>query len=148
MAAHDKYDNDILKALQKIGSNLDKINRSLASKPTEIEPKKLYITSNFKNNPTLKQQYDAITNDMKNTIYLVYGNTYFEEYGASINLFGVFRTEEEALYAKKEKEDEYYQKDLDNEYSDTHVSRKMINFNILELKLGNIVDIYLGGYAE
>lgn len=33
-----------------IGSNLDKINRSLAAKPTEIEPKKLYITSNFKNN--------------------------------------------------------------------------------------------------
>lgn len=148
MAAHDKYDNDILKALQKIGSSLDKINRSLAAKPVKIDPKKLYITSNFKNNPALKPQYDAITNNMKNTIYLVYGNTYFEEYGATIKFFGAFRTKEEALYAKKEKEDEYYQKDLDNKYSDTHISRKMVNFNILELKLDNIVDVYLGGYCE
>lgn len=148
MAAHDKYDNDILKALQKIGSNLDKINRSLASKPTEIEPKKLYITSNFKNNPTLKQQYDAITNDMKNTIYLVYGNTYFEEYGAMINFFGAFSTKEEAEYVKKEKEDEYYQKEVNNKYFDTHISRELINFRILEFKLGNITDILLGGYAE
>lgn len=35
MAAHDKYDNDILKALQKIGSNLDKINWSLAAETME-----------------------------------------------------------------------------------------------------------------
>lgn len=119
MAAHDKYDNDILKALQKIGGNLDKINRSLAAKPAKIKP--------------------------KNAVYLVYGDTYFDEYGASINCFGIFDTKEEALYAKKEKEDEYYQKDLDNEYSDTHISRKAINFNILELNPGNIVDAYLGG---
>ena len=29
-------------------------------------------------------------------VYLVYGNTYFDEYGAYINTFGVFSTLEEA----------------------------------------------------
>lgn len=122
MTAHNKYDKDVLKALQKISGNLDKINQNLAAKPAKNEP--------------------------INSVYLVYGNTYFEEYGAKINCFGVFGTEEEALYTKKEKEDEYYQKDLDNEYSDTHISRKMVDFNILKLKLDNIVDVYLGGHTE
>lgn len=122
MISHDKYDKDILKALQKIGGNLDKINQNLAAKPAKNEP--------------------------INSVYLVYGNTYFDEYGSSINCFGIFNTKEEALYVKKEKEDEYYQKDLDNEYSDTHISRKAVNFNILELKPGSIVDVYLGGHTE
>lgn len=122
MIAHDKYDKDILKALQKIGGNLDKINQNLAAKPAKNESIK--------------------------PVYLVYGDTYFDEYGSLINCFGIFDTKEEALYTKKEKEDEYYQKDLDNEYSDTHISRKAVNFNILELKPGNIVDVYLGGHTE
>ena len=76
MAAHDKYNKDILKALQKIGGNLDKINHNLAAKPAKNEAVK--------------------------PVYLVYGDTYFDEYGSSINCFGIFYTKEEAEICAKE----------------------------------------------
>ena len=40
-------------------------------------------------------------------VYLVYGNTCFDGYGAYINTFGVFSTLEEAEKVKKQKEDEF-----------------------------------------
>ncbi len=39
MAQHDRYDNDILKALQKIANNLSYIERYLRSKNEETENK-------------------------------------------------------------------------------------------------------------
>ena len=33
MAQHDKYDTDILKALQRIASSLDKIEKKMPDKP-------------------------------------------------------------------------------------------------------------------
>ena len=41
MIAHDEYDKDILKVLQKIDGNLDKINQNLAAKPEKNESIKL-----------------------------------------------------------------------------------------------------------
>ena len=43
-----------------------------------------------------------------NKKYLVYGDTWFEGYGAKITIFGVFDTLEQAKEAKKEKEEEYF----------------------------------------
>ena len=50
-------------------------------------------------------------------VYLVYGNTYFDGYGAYLNTFGVFSTLEEAEKVKKQKEDEYFERESTVIYS-------------------------------
>ena len=47
-----------------------------------------------------------------NKKYLVYGDTWFEGYGSTITVFGVFDTLEQAKEAKKEKEEEYFEEEL------------------------------------
>lgn len=37
MTLHDKYDKDVLKALQRIASSLEKIEKKMSVKPTENE---------------------------------------------------------------------------------------------------------------
>lgn len=40
---------------------------------------------------------------------MVYGDTYFEEYGSYINLFGVFEDEQMAMKAKEDMEEKHSQ---------------------------------------
>lgn len=41
-------------------------------------------------------------------VYLVYGDTYFEQCGSDFHLFGVFTSKQAAEEVKKQKEDEFY----------------------------------------
>lgn len=52
-----------------------------------------------------------------NKKYLVYGDTWFEGYGATITVFGIFDTLEQAEKAKKNKEEEYFKEELKNPFS-------------------------------
>ena len=82
-----------------------------------------------------------------NKVYLVYGNTYFEEYGAYINTFGVFSTLEEAEKVKKQKEDEYFERESTVIYSYVD-DRSEVEFQIMEIEVDKVIDRQLGGYAE
>lgn len=85
-----------------------------------------------------------------NKKYLVYGDTYFEGYGAEITVFGIFDTLDQAKKAKKEKEEEYFKKELKNPYSliESKDDKKMVEFNIHEIEVNEIMDFDLGGYCE
>ena len=75
-------------------------------------------------------------------VYAVYGDTYFEGYGAYINLFGVFSTPELAEMVKKQKENE-------NKKSYSLVeSEQDVVFHVEEVSIDSKIDICLGGYAE
>lgn len=80
-------------------------------------------------------------------VYLVYGNTYFEGYGAYINTFGVFSTLEEAEKVKKQKEDEYFERESTTKYPVVD-DRSEVEFQIMEIDVDEIIDKMLGGYAE
>ena len=82
-----------------------------------------------------------------NKVYLVYGNTYFDEYGAYINTFGVFSTLEEAEKVKKQKEDEYFERESTAIYSYVE-DRSEVEFQIMEIEVDKAIDCQLGGYAE
>ena len=80
-------------------------------------------------------------------VYLVYGNTYFDGYGAYINIFGVFSTLEEAEKVKKQKEDEYFERESTVIYSYVE-DRSEVEFQIMEIEVDKVIDCQLGGYAE
>ena len=81
------------------------------------------------------------------TLYLVHGNTYLEEYGYEEHIFGVFTTlaqaEEAKLIAEKSLRDE-----IEND-PDIYVNDpEDIKLDILEVKVNELIDEYLGGYVE
>lgn len=80
-------------------------------------------------------------------VYLVYGNTYFDGYGEYINTFGVFSTLEEAEKVKKQKEDEYFEREHTRKYPNVE-DRSEVEFEILEIEVDKVIDKLLGGYAE
>ena len=80
-------------------------------------------------------------------VYLVYGNTYFDGYGAYLNAFGVFSTLEEAEKVKKQKEDEYFERESTVIYSYVE-DRSEVEFQIMEIEVDKVIDRQLGGYAE
>lgn len=82
-----------------------------------------------------------------NKIYLVYGNTYFEGYGAYIRTFGIFSSLELAEEVKKKKEDEYFEREMMCKYPSID-DRSEIEFNIEEIEVDKVINICLGGYAE
>lgn len=80
-------------------------------------------------------------------VYVVYGNTYFYGYGEYINLFGVFDT----LDAAEEAFDKTRQLYFEEELKDPHTNVEKIEdvvFQIKKVKLNEIIDELLGGYAE
>lgn len=80
-------------------------------------------------------------------VYLVYGDTCFDSYGAFINIFGIFDTLEMAEKVKKEKEDEYYEYESAKYFSDVEC-RSDIKFEIKEIVMNEVIDESLGGYGE
>ena len=80
-------------------------------------------------------------------VYLVYGNTYFDDCGEYINTFGVFSTREKAEAVKKQKEDEYFENDQKS-YIPELDDRSDVVFEIKELEVDETMDEVLGGYAE
>lgn len=85
-----------------------------------------------------------------NKKYLVYGNTWFEGYGANITVFGIFDTLEQAKKAKEEKEEEYFKKELKNPFSliETKDDKSGIKFDTHEIEVNKTMDLELGGYCE
>lgn len=81
-------------------------------------------------------------------IFVVYGDTYFEEYGSCINLFGVFEDEQAAMKAKEGMEEKYYKDSLKSYWSNGDVERSDVKFKIQEVPINQMFDMYLGGYAE
>lgn len=90
---------------------------------------------------------DESTEERSNKLYLVYGNTYFDEYGACINVFGIFTSMELAEIAKKNAEDRYYEAERKTSWPSVS-KREEVNFEIEEINVDEEIDIELGGYAE
>ena len=91
-----------------------------------------------------------------NEVYVVYGNTYFYGYGEYINLFGVFDTLDAAEKAFDKTRQSYFEYEklistLYEELEDPHTNVEKIediDFQIKKVKLNEIIDERLGGYAE
>ena len=82
-------------------------------------------------------------------VYLVYGDVYFEQYGSEFHLFGVFTSKERANEIKKQKEDEFYQQEMKKKSVYRNIdSREEIEFEIKEMQLDKICDLFVGGYFE
>lgn len=80
-------------------------------------------------------------------LYLVYGDTWFGEYGANINIFGVFDTLEKAELVKVQTEEKYFKEGQESKFSELD-SRSEVEFYIEEIETNAIIDKYLGGYVE
>lgn len=82
-------------------------------------------------------------------VYLVYGDTYFDGYGSEFHLFGVFDSREKAEEVKKCKEDEFYRREMKRKSGYRHIeNRDEVEFEIKEMSVGKIDDIFVGGYVE
>lgn len=80
-------------------------------------------------------------------VYLVYGNTYFDGYGEYVDTFGVFSALELAEKVKKQKEDEYFEREATRKYPSVD-DRSEVEFQIMEIEVDKVIDQVLGGYAE
>lgn len=147
MAIRDKYDNDILKTLQKINNNLEKISNGLCDKNKQDPyPQTLLDKLDLKNDAN---PYSQTVTTKPKSLYIVYGNTYIgEEYGELIHCFGVFNSKTEAERTKDVMEETYYQKNLNDEIKKTYVRRENVEFKIMKIQADKNIDVYLGGYAE
>lgn len=82
-------------------------------------------------------------------VYLVYGDVYFEQYGSEFHLFGVLTSKEMAEKIKKQKEDEFYQQEMKKKSGYRNIdSREEVEFEIKEMQLDEICDLFVGGYVE
>ena len=80
-------------------------------------------------------------------VYLVYGNTCFDGYGAYITTSGLFSTLEETEKDKKQKEDEYFERESTVIYPCVE-DRSEVEFQIMEIEVDKVIDCQLGGYVE
>lgn len=85
--------------------------------------------------------------EMKNKIYVVYGETYYCEYGSYIGLFGVFSSKNLAEKAKTKIVKELFEKNKNDNWT-TVTSIDDIHVYIEEIEEDKMLDMVLGGYAE
>lgn len=90
---------------------------------------------------------DDASDETSKKLYLVCGNTCFDEYSACINVFGIFTSMELAEITKKNAEDRYYEDEKEKTFPSIS-ARDEVNFEIKEINLDEEIDIELGGYAE
>lgn len=82
-------------------------------------------------------------------VYLVYGDVYFEQYGSEFHLFGVFTSKEMAEKVKNQKEEKFYRKEMKEKQCYRNIdSREEVKFEIKEMQLDEICDLFVGGYVE
>lgn len=82
-------------------------------------------------------------------LYVVYGDTYLDEYGSEITLFGIFTSKKLAMTAQKEAEDRYYEKCKNDKYTiRPNFTREKVKFRTKEISVNQAIDEWLGGYAE
>ena len=97
---------------------------------------------------TLKDRAKPEIHEPGKHIFVVYGDTYFDEYGSYINLFGAFEDEQAAMKVKEDMEEKYYKDSLKSDWLNGNVERSDVKFKIQEVLINQMFDIYLGGYAE
>ena len=81
------------------------------------------------------------------TLYLVHGNTYYEGYGYTESLLGVFGDKDAAERAKETIRNELYKRDRQNKYTNVE-DISDIKIDILEIESDQITEILLGGCCE
>lgn len=80
-------------------------------------------------------------------LYLVHGNTYYDDYGHDEHFYGAFTDKKMAEKVKAEVTEKLYEKEMHN--INTHVeSISDIEIDILEVNVNQVTDIELGGYVE
>lgn len=80
-------------------------------------------------------------------LYVVHGNTYYNDYGHIEKIFGVYAEKDAAEVAKDLVVQELYEKNVNDKW--TRVERLSdIDVDILEIEADKLVEIELGGYCE
>ena len=80
-------------------------------------------------------------------LYLVHGNTYYDDYGHDEYFYGAFTDKKMAEKVRAEVIVKLYEKEMHN--INTHVeSISDIEIDILEVDVNQVTDIDLGGYVE
>lgn len=80
-------------------------------------------------------------------LYVVHGNTYYNDYGHIEKIFGVYTEKDAAEVTKDLVVQELYEKNVNDKW--TRVERLSdIDVDILEIEADKLVEIELGGYCE
>lgn len=82
-----------------------------------------------------------------NKLYLVHGNTYYDDYGHDEHFYGVFTDRKTAEKVKAEVTEKLYEKEMHNINTNVE-SISDIEIDILEVDVNQVTDIELGGYVE
>lgn len=82
-----------------------------------------------------------------NFVYAVYGETYYDGYGSSPCIFGIFDNLEEAVKFKEEKIEYLWENEQENYCSECR-TKEDITVEISIFKLNEPHEINVGGYIE
>ena len=82
-----------------------------------------------------------------NFVYAVYGETYYDGYGSSPCIFGIFDTLDEAMKFKEEKIEYLWENEQKNYASECRTKEDII-VEISVFKLNEPHEINVGGYIE
>lgn len=82
-----------------------------------------------------------------NKLYLVHGNTYYDDYGHDEHFYGAFTDKKMAEKVRAEVTEKLYEKEMHNENTIVK-SLSDIKIDILEVDVNQVTDIDLGGYVE
>ena len=85
--------------------------------------------------------------NIEDKVYVVVGDTYLMDYSFNATLFGIFSNKEDAEKAKEIKEQEYFEKMVDDEWSYVG-ERDDVQYRVIEIDFNKIIDVSLGGYTE
>lgn len=80
-------------------------------------------------------------------LYVVHGNTYYDGYGHTENIFGIYMKKDEAEAAKKVVTKQLYEKEKHNILSVVD-DISDIEVEVVEIESDTAVDVTLGGYCE
>lgn len=80
-------------------------------------------------------------------VYVIHGNSYYEDYGYIENIFGVFFQKDAAEEAKNRVIKDLFEKEMKKTYT-TVKKISDIEVDILEIETDELVNFELGGYCE
>lgn len=80
-------------------------------------------------------------------VYVIHGNSYYEDYGYIENIFGVFFKKDAAEEAKNRVIKDLFEKEMKKTYT-TVKKISDIEVDILEIETDELVNFELGGYCE
>ena len=80
-------------------------------------------------------------------LYVVHGNTYYNDYGHIEKIFGVYTEKDAAEAAKDLVTQELYEKNVNDKWTRVE-NLSDVDVDILEIEADKLVEIELGGYCE